>query len=435
MTDAFGKRLTLPRGGTQRLRDICKDHGITLKWVDARQSAPVEFNGFRVDPNDPAKVPRWYQQEILHATFQKQQGVIRAPTGSGKTYAAFMVIAAMGQRALVIVNDGNLASQWIREGSKCLDIPIDEIGVIGMGKGYRPGPRLTVALCQSLYRKGNKLSEVLEAHPFGIVIIDEAQSIAARTFQEAVGRIPAKYRYGFSADETRRDNKQFLIYDEIGEVLYEVPKKKLETQGVILDVKIRVVPTNFRADWYAHGDVADRDFTALVAEMVEDEERNDLILQVARMVKQYDEAPCILFTHRREHAETLGHRMYVEEDMKAGTMLGGSGADRERFERMIGRLTKQDIDFVATTFEAFGVGHDVPAIRSGMITTPISAKNPQFFGQVRGRVCRPSPGTGKTAAVVYYMLDEHVFPGHIGVLKKWCNGNLEVFRRGRWVRS
>jgi len=78
------------------------------------------------------------------------------------------------------------------------------------------------------------------------------------------------------------------------------------------------------------------------------------------------------------------------------------------------------------------VGHDMPIIRAGVATTPISRSNPQFFNQVRGRICRTAES--KDAAVLYYLWDREVFPDQLRHLQRWNDGNVELYHEGRWRR-
>ena len=428
----LGKRLTLPRGGAADFREIATSLGYRVRWIDKRTSSPVEFPRFCVDPEDPGKVLRPYQAEAVAAALKRQQGVIRAPTGSGKTIAALAFIHEAKERAVVIMRDGNLLKQWLEVASGCLGIPKKKIGIVRGGRKYRPGEHLTLALQQSLYAKGStRLEELLESEPFGAVVIDEVQAVAARTFQEVIGRFPCKYRIGVSADETRRDKKEFLIYDEIGPTIHEIDREELEELGVVHPVTVRVVPTDFRADWYRNAEPGERDFNRLLEEMVEDTARNELLLELLEAVASRGEVPALVFTHRREHARTLETELDVNRGIRSGLLLGGPGADAVRFAEDRDRLLTGDLAVACGTFNAIGQGHNFPVIRSGICGTPISKSNPQFFGQVRGRICRTSEG--KTDATLYYLWDNFVFPDQLRVLKAWNGGRVEVLEADQWV--
>lgn len=432
--DHLGERMTIPLGAVHHLREIANDLGHRVRWVDRRTSSPVEFPTFRVDPDDPRKQLRWYQLEAVEAALARQVGIIRAPTGSGKSIAGLAFIQQAAERAFIIVQDGNLLKQWRRVAARCLDMTEGEIGIVGAGK-WKPGERLTIALQQTLYKNKDELTAMLTAEPFGCVLVDEVQGLAARTFVEVADRFNCKYRIGVSADETRKDKKEFLIYDVMGRVIYEIGRDTLEEERVVHPVTVRVIPTDFRADWYANAPAEERDFNRLLDEMIVDEERNAIILDTVEEVVNAEETPALLFSRRREHVHDLADReLSVARGIPCGLLMGGTGADQERFQGDLAALLAGRLKVAAGTFNAIGVGHDLPAIRAGIIATPISSGNRQFFGQVRGRVCRSSPG--KDDAFMYYVWDRHVFPNQIKRLQAWNDGLVEVRDdRGRWQRA
>lgn len=430
--DRIGERMTLPLGAVGTLRELADNAGYRVRWQDRRTSAPVDFPSFCVDPKRPERKLRWYQHEAIEAALAKQVGIIRAPTGSGKSIASLAFVQEAGERAMVVVRDGNLLKQWRRVAAGCLDMTEAEIGVIGAGK-WRPGDRLTIALQQTLYKNGTELAAMLNAEPFGCVVVDEVQGLAARTFLEVADHFPCKYRIGVSADETRKDKKEFLIYDVMGRVIYEIERDVLEAERVVHPVTVRVVPTDFRADWYATAPAEERDFTRLLDEMVEDHDRNALILDTVEEIVAAAETPALVFTRRRDHAHELADlELSASRGIPCGLLMGGTGADAERFQTDLAALLAGRLKVAAGTFDAIGVGHDLPAIRAGVAATPISSGNRQFFGQVRGRICRSAEG--KDDAFLYYLWDRHVFPNQIRRLQQWNDGLVEIREGGRWVR-
>lgn len=426
--DDLGKRLTLPRGGMQKLRMIASDFDMTVRVADRRTTAPVSFPMFRPPERDGQRALRWYQAEAIEIAEKMQQGIIRAPTGSGKTMAALALIARLKQRAIVIMRDTKLMNQWLAVAEETLGIDRREIGQIKGGK-LKEGERLTLALQQTLYKRADILDALLKSDPYGAVIVDEVQTVAARTFQEVIDLFPCRYRIGVSADETRRDKREFLIYDMFGRVIYEIDRQTLENEGVVHAVTARVVPTDFMAEWYVATE--EKDFTALLAEMVEDEERNRLAVRLVGDLLARDEVPILVFTHRREHVDTLVEMIADEFGIPVGSMRGGNDkVDEAEYEAALEGLKVGRLKVAVGTFHSIGTGIDIPLIRSGVCATPISEKNKQFFGQVRGRICRTSKG--KDDAHIYMLWDRHVFPDYVGTLKRWNDKRVQEFDGRLW---
>jgi superfamily II DNA or RNA helicase len=306
---------------------------------------------------------------------------------------------------------GGLLEQWRDRIVAELGIPAEEIGQIGGGV-HKVKP-FTLAMQQSLMR-GNaaKLRGV-----FGVVICDEVQRFGAKTFLDVVDAFDSHYRIGISADETRSDGKEFLIYDEFGDVAHEVSREQLIDAGAVLDVECRVIPTEFRADWY----VTERDsggspnHTMLLEEMTADETRTKLAVDIAAQEVAAGQQVVVL-THRVEHAKRIAVDL-VARGIEADTMLGGE-ENKGRFEEARSRLKAGQLRAVAATVQAMGTGIDIPSLSRGVLATPIGA-NKQLYGQIRGRLCR----TGKDDAVLYVLWDRHV------------HGLASLKRYGTWNRT
>src|SRR5262245_40719142 len=119
-----GGCLTLPRGGTAKLRRLATEGGYALAFQDARH-----------DPGE-ADVPlhtvplRGYQEAAVRAMLLREQGILRAPVGSGKTTAALALIARARRPALVVLWSSNLLKQWEARCEAELGLAGDDLGVI-----------------------------------------------------------------------------------------------------------------------------------------------------------------------------------------------------------------------------------------------------------------------------------------------------------------
>jgi superfamily II DNA or RNA helicase len=224
---------------------------------------------------------------------------------------------------------------------------------------------------------------------------------AARTFVQTLDKFPARYRIGFSADERRKDRKEFITYDLIGEVAHEVSREECEASGAIVDVEIRVVLTGFAFNY-------DGDFNALLDAMTVDEGRNAIVLDIALREMAEAKEQVIMLTHRREHARAID-RTLIAHGIKSGCLLGAQEAgDEEEFTQMCAKLLDGSARAGVGTYPALGEGIDLPAVSVGIAMTPI-ATNKQLFNQVRGRLCRASEKTGKTSGRLYVLYDPKVF--------------------------
>jgi superfamily II DNA or RNA helicase len=422
--------LTVPRGGLQRVRDAL--HAADLGWVieDARCEGAPDLQG-RIPPH---RMTLWaHQGQAVEAAYARQNCIVRAPTGSGKTTMGFALASRINLPTLVIVPTRGIFDQWVERAQRELGLTLKNIGIL-QGKTRRIRP-LTVAMQKTVAMMVDAGDDEI-LRTFGGIIGDEVQLFAARTFFAAVDPFPAKWRVGISADERRTDRKEFLIYDIFGSVASVIDRDLMVERGVILDVEIRVIPTDFEAPWYGMPDSdsddgasgeKEIDFGRLLDEMAADDARNALALEHVQEVLSAGRQVLVM-SARREHCTGLD-RALVEKGVQTGFLIGGPDY-RAEFERNITRMKSGELRVAVGTVQAIGFGIDLPTVGDVVVTTPI-AGNKNTFNQVRGRVCRSAQG--KSDSRLYYLWDRNVYGvRHLKNLLRW-NPTVRVLYRGGWV--
>jgi len=385
-----------------------------------------------------------HQEAVVEAMIARQNCIVRAPTGSGKTSCGLAFASRVGVPTLVVVPTGTLFDQWIERcrDPRELNLRMCDVGMIrGKKKVIKP---ITIAMQQTLARHG--IGE-REKQIFGAVIEDEVQFAPAKTFFDAIDPWPAKFRIGISADERRKDRMDFMTRDLFGEIGHEVSRQEVEAAGHIMEVELRCVPSRFDASWY-HGDAIMPSFDELVAEdggpsakhefgddgdrfgrllreMASDSEREALI---DRWIMYEVEAgrQVLVFCRRREHVLQIDQRI-SGKGVRTGIILGGSGEDERVRRKTIAEIKSGVVRVAIGTVEACGTGTDLPSVEAGVVTFPLHT-NRQLIGQVRGRICRVSGG--KEVARLYMVTDERVFPGQVRALAR-AHGGLVL----RWSGS
>lgn len=414
-TEEWDECTSFPRGGTQRVRRIFDNYGLKPRFVDLRLSLPPITNLY----NDVELRPD--QQRLAEAMFNQENCLIRSPTASGKTETALKVaewILKTAGPVIIIVWESGLLDQWVERIAKRFGLTEKDIGILGGGK-KRVAP-LTVAMQQTLMRQGFKYS-----HAFGGMICDEIQRFAAPTYQQVVDIFPARFRIGISADETRNDKKEFLIYDAFGEIADEIEKAQLIEEGKIHEIIIRIVPTEFDyeieqdGEWVPWVKLAgeDKDPDDFINVLITNEDRNDLIWHFMEPSLKARHT-CLIVTRRRAHAIYWDHRI-----RKAGYTSGlmmGQGKEKgnfykNEFKRTINGLRTGKVQIGVGTIHKMSTGHDIPQIDRGFVLAPL-AGNKQLFEQVMGRfrrICK-----GKTEAAVYYFWDQLCYPSDKRMISK-----------------
>jgi len=403
--------LTFPRGALGRVRECLANEGVD--WtIEDRRTLGKPLTGSLPEPSVEL---RGYQEEMVQAMLERQNCIVRGGTGCGKTEGGLAFLQRADVRGLVIVWSSALFEQWVRRIQKTFGVPKSAVGII-RGKVRKIGT-VTVAMQQTLSRMAESGEIEQYADTFGAVLVDEVQKFAAPSLIDAIDSWRARWRIGISADERRKDQKEFLIYDLFGEVAYEITREELLKMGHIVNVEVRVIPTNFRADWYgvANEDEPDRevDFDRLLNEMRADEDRNALIVNAARDEVR-EEIVTIVMTRRREHCLLLEAALNGY-GLRTGLMIGGDDF-RPAFHK-----TQADIDAgkclcAVGTIEAIGTGIDMPVAKAAVVGSPLMG-NKQLANQVWGRFCRKVEGLG--GGRLYLLWDQHVYPKHLANALAW----------------
>lgn len=383
-----GGGLAIPRGFMRQLYLLSRRHEEPFDIDDRRRKKDEVDFGFegRLKP---------FQKAAVDIMLAKDFGTLSAATGSGKTVMALYMIARRRQPTLVVVHTKELALQWMARIETFLNIPKDQVGLIGGGKN-KMGDHITVALVQSLYKRAKEV-----APKIGYLVVDECHRAPSRTFTQAVVAFDAHYMLGLSATPWRRDRMSKLIFWHLGDVHHEVRKSHLVEKGHILDMDVVVRETQFKPYYDPVNE-----YSKMLLELTNDDERNHLIAKdVAHEVIQNDNtAVALVLSDRKRHCETLRailkHKHHVDAELLTGDV---SMANRQE---IIERIQMGKSRVLVATGQLIGEGFDCPRLSILFMATPVS-----FNGRVLqylGRILRPSKGIER--ARVYDYVDILVGP-------------------------
>lgn len=210
----FPKYIALPRGCADEAIDLFNTIGIKVELDDKRNGG----NFIRVEFLGKLSVEQEYAAQKL---LKHDTGVLAATTAFGKTVVAAQMIAVRKTNTLVLVHRKQLLDQWVERLAAFLDIPVNQIGVIGGGK-RKPTGIVDVAMIQSLIIK-HVVDDIVG--DYGQLIIDECHHLSAVSF-EAVTRVSrAKYVLGLTATATRKDGRHPIIFMQCGPIRHKVDAK------------------------------------------------------------------------------------------------------------------------------------------------------------------------------------------------------------------
>jgi superfamily II DNA or RNA helicase len=393
--------LWIPRGCLRQVLLMCRRMGIAYHLDDRRRCLPPVDFAFQGEL-------RAFQETAVEKMLARDFGTLSAPTGSGKTVMALNMVARRRQPAIIIVHTKDLAAQWVERIETFLGIAPAECGMITGGRA-KIGPRITVALVQSLYKCAEEVSARI-----GFVVADECHRCPSRTFTEAVVHFDARFMLGLSATPWRRDHLSRLIFWHLGDVHHEVDKAGLVAAGEVLPAEVIVRETRFRP---FHDPV--NEYSKMLSELTADTERNLLIAQDIAAEVAASPGICLVLSDRRAHCENLKallrYRFKVDCELMTGDM-----PIQERQE-VVARLNSGAARVVIATGQLIGEGFDCRGLSTLFLATPV-----RFSGRVLqylGRVLRPAPG--KQKARVFDYVD-----GQVETLVKAARARQRVYLLG-----
>jgi superfamily II DNA or RNA helicase len=191
--------------------------------------------------NDGSLIPtgEHVQQQALEALLSCLSGILELGCGKGKTIIALEAITCLQVPVLIVVDNMQLQSQWLRAIEKFLEVP-GGIGLVGDGEFDWEGRSIVLATYQTLAQKARDLPESFRRW-FGAAFYDEAHHVNAPTFSRSADLIYGR-RYGLTATPKRDDGLHVIHEFHFGSSFYRDLKQELrpriyfEWTGFTLDM-------------------------------------------------------------------------------------------------------------------------------------------------------------------------------------------------------
>ncbi|HIP12858.1 MAG TPA: DEAD/DEAH box helicase [Arcobacter sp.] len=340
--------LTLPRGLMRDVIYILNNYNISYKMIDERLVISEKFPSVVFTLRDEQKI-------ACDNISKKDFSICVAPPGFGKTLLGAEIISRRDVNTLVIVNKNMLLDQWCQRFIDYFAMDKKDIGYLGKGKN-KLNNRLDIATMQSL--KNN--IDIIKNYSF--VIVDECHHIPALTFENIIKQFRGKYILGLSATPKRKDAMDPILFQQLGNIAYEVKRKKTTTN------KLKVVNTQFTSEV--------DNFANLIGEIINDNERNKLILDE---ILRYKDRKILLLTDRIEHIENLAK--LLDNTGLNYISIHGSLKNQEKEENLKKVISS---NLVLATTSYFGEGIDFPHLDTIIFATPISyyGRLVQYLGRI-----------------------------------------------------
>jgi hypothetical protein len=365
------------RGCYNGLMNVLRTSGCVPLVDDRRLVLPsVEYPWSKIELRSDDQEP--FVQDLIRG----EQGIGIGYTSFGKTVAGLELIRRLKQPATIIVHTTELQRQWYNEAKnpKTFNMPKNLIG--GCGGIFQAKPsvgQLNVCLYHSL---SNPVHMKRYINKTGVLLTDEVQKGAVDDVRKCIKYFPAKYRFGVTANEKRRDGKEFIIYDMFGEVLHKAVEKDSASK---IKSNIFVVETDYEDADYQW----DRNHSKLLTRMALDKDRNTFILRRV-LTRANAGLQCLIFVERKLQAFILAAALMkkgvrvamllgkIEDDQIANLTglsrtLAEDYEDKKAFEYLVKYGNDKSQVQVVIGTQKIEVGVSIKTLNYAIATTPIAS--------------------------------------------------------------
>ncbi len=384
----FTKHIGLPRGCRDEVVGLLESLSIKVLYEDKTTSGigiSADFHGTLTDE----------QEKAVSIMLHYENGILSAPTAFGKTIVAIAILAARKVNTIILVHRVHLAEQWVRRLSEFLQIPKEEIGLIGGGK-KRITSRIDVAVIQSMSRNGPVNDMISD---YSQVIVDECHHLSAFSFDFLVKQAKARYFLGLSATVTRKDGHHPIVLMNVGPIRYTVKANKYADESSFNHFVIVRRTDSVFAEMQNNNSYSV--ITNLYSLLARDEERNALIVEDVVSAVSEGRSPLVL-TERREHQEILFNLLSAKLENVMNLEARAGKKSKLELQNKIDGIAPEEPRVLISTGKYIGEGFDDARLDTLFLTMPVSWKG--TIAQYAGRLHRKYQG--KRDVIIYDYVDK-----------------------------
>ena len=342
-----------------------------------------------------------YQEVLITRALEIGRGVIKSPTGSGKTLImAGLVKALQGKKMVILFNAKQLLTQTYDFLTETCGM--DSVGLC-YGEGYIDGDIMlcTVQSIEKILDRYLEAAEVLmvdECHEF---CVGKITLPAIQAFQNAT------YRFGFTATTPSEPEKLYALEGALGEIIEEFTTKDLIEQGTLTKPFVKLIEREYRAE----GRDEDVGYMGVYEEyIVQNLERNQIIKEVVDGIRSKNKKARVLIL-----TKSLAHGRILQDSLGDGVeYLEGADSLGDRYEA-ISRFKQSDGNSVLIGTKILQTGVNIEEITHFINARGMKSEIATI--QALGRALRKHKS--KTEVIVYDFLDkEKYLKGHSNQRKK-----------------
>ena len=229
--------------------------------------------------------------------YQEQNGVILAPTGTGKTILQLGIRSAFpNHRTLLLAHTIDIVQQTVDEFIK---FGFDDVQQIGGGKRYTGKFGHTVVSTIQSFKKID-MGDWMDVFP--VLFIDEAHHVTKfdGNYADVLRYILSPVKIGFTATLPTEEEKELALEGLIGPVVGEQTINEATDLGILAEPQIKLIKAPYDGwvrEQKRYPDVYEQG-------IIQNEKRNRIIVDIIMKHKERGDVS-LIFVNRLEHGENL----------------------------------------------------------------------------------------------------------------------------------
>ena len=238
-----------------------------------------------------------YQEALINKALLLRRGVIKSPTGSGKTLIMAGLIKSLeGTKMVILFNSKQLLKQsydFLKNICK-----IKNLGICS-GEGYIYGD-IMMSTVQSI-------SKILDTHleTAEVLMVDECHEFCSgpKTLAAIESFPKASWRFGFTATVPKEPIKRYNLEGALGSIIQTVNTQDLVEEGKLTKPIIQIIEREYTAD----GEDEHLGYTdAYDKYIVYNKERNEKIKDIVKeILNEKQRARILILTKSLDHGRCL----------------------------------------------------------------------------------------------------------------------------------
>lgn len=236
------------------VKELCVKFKVPLVVEDLRPAMPLLDEKLISTDMLPGIKLEDYQIRTLQNVSQHEFGIIKSPTGSGKT-ELIAAITKMYGGTTVIIADIRVVIEQIKERLELRDVADDGVGLF-YGGSTPNGQKVVVGSIQSLMtppvslkrkspdqyaarlKRAKSFQEIVKRA--GLLMVDECDKASSKPYRNLFKfYFNGRFKFGFSATPFDPDKpiENLILRENMGPIIAEIERKEVQDAGRIIPIK------------------------------------------------------------------------------------------------------------------------------------------------------------------------------------------------------